>query len=206
MRNLTSDMATEFSSRNTAPALLAELFFDTGTLRLWTGIGDLTVGDDTYTGAGNLIGISSIQETQELQAKGIVCTLNGISASIISLSLNERSRGRAFKMYLAVVDTSQYVSNEAGDGLIELEDGSGYVKLENSLVDSPYRIFSGLMDVMEFTTDGKTATVRLSVENVLIKGQRAKISRYTQEDQRKLYPTDKGLEFINQLQDKEIVW
>jgi hypothetical protein len=40
----------------------------------------------------------------------------------------------------------------------------------------------------------------------LIIGRRRKIRRYTDEDQRAVYPSDKGLSLINQLQDKEIVW
>ena len=62
------------------------------------------------------------------------------------------------------------------------------------------------MDVIEFTDTGDTADLRLSVENILITGQRTKISRYTAEQQKAKYPNDKGLDFINQLQDKSIVW
>lgn len=206
MRNLTPEMIAEFSGSSVSPVLLAELYFDSGTLRLWTGYGNLVWGDNTYTGIGTLIGISAVQETQDIQARGIVVTLNGIPSTIISLALSERSRGRYFKLYLASVDSSRYVATESSPGRVMLEDGSGYVLLENQLLDTPYRFFSGLMDVMEFTDSGETADMRLSVENILITGQRAKISRYTAEDQRKRFPNDKGLEFINQLQDKEIVW
>lgn len=206
MRNLTPEMIAEFSSQSVKPALMAELFFDDQTLMMWSGLGDLEWDDKVFVGGGNFIGVSPIEETQDTQAKGIVASLNGIPSSLIALSLGERVRGRPFRMYLGVVDSQEYVATEDDPGRVELEDGSGYVILENRLLDSPYRIFSGLMDVMEFADDGATATIRLSVENSLIIGQRAKIARYTVEDQRKRYPYDKGMEFINQLQDKEIVW
>lgn len=206
MRNLTPDMASELSGQSVNAVVLAEAFFENQTLRMWTGYGSLFWGENEFFGGGNFIGISSIDETQDSIAKGITVSLNGIPSTIISLSLNERCRGRPFRLYLAAVDTRQYVSTEDGTGDIELEDGSGFILLENQFIDSPYRIFSGLMDVMEFTDNGATADVRLAVENILITGQRTKLRRYTSEDQKKLYPFDKGFDFINQLQDKEIVW
>lgn len=206
MRNLTPQMAQEFESRSTNPVLMAEMYFDSVTLRMWTGIGSLFWGDREFLGGGNFIGVSAIEETEDTQARGIVCTLNGVSPTNIALALSERSRGRPFRLYLGVVSTSRYIETEDGTGRVELEDGSGYVLLENNLVDSPYRIFSGLMDVIEATENGDGATLRLSVENILIVGQRTKLYRYTDYDQKKRFPTDKGFELINQLQDKELVW
>lgn len=206
MRNLTPQMASEVESKNLTPVILAEAIFDNDPLRMWTGYGSLFWGDKEFFGGGNFIGISPIDETQDTVAKGIVASLNGIPSTLVSLALSERCRGRPFRLYLGIVDTRRYVATEDDPGRVELEDGSGYVLLENQFVDSPYRIFSGLMDTMEFSDNGDTADIRLSVENILITGQRTKIRRYTSEDQKKYYPNDKGLDFINQLQDKEIVW
>lgn len=199
-------MVTEFAGANVKPILMAEMFFDSGVVGMWTGYGQLTWGDKTFYGSGNFIGISAVQETQDVQAKGLVFTINGVPTSTIALALSERCRGRPFRMYLAAVNTNRYIALEDSSGKIELEDGSGFVLLENSLIESPYRIFSGLMDVMEFTDNAESANIRLSVESNLIIGQRAKVGRYTNEDQKRRFANDKGLEFINQLQDKEIVW
>lgn len=206
MRNLSPDMAAEFSGESTDPVLMGELEFDSGTLRMWTGLGSLFWGNKEFLGGGNFIGISPIEETQDTIAKGLVVSLNGVASTNIALALAERPRGRPFRLYLGVVSTRRYISTEDGDGRVELEDGSGYVLLENNLFNSPYRIFSGLMDVIESSDNGETATLRLSVENILIVGQRTKLYRYTDLDQKKTYPNDKGLELINQLQDKELVW
>lgn len=204
MRNLSPDMAAEFSSTSVSPVIMAELFFDNDTLRMWTGIGELEWGEKTFLGGGNFIGISPIEETQDTQAKGIVASLSGIPSTTIAASLLHKSRGRPFRLYLAAVDTKQSVATE-DDDIVLTEDG-GRVLLENNLIDAPYRIFSGIMDTIEFTDNGEDANIRLSVENSLIIGQRAKLMRYTSEDQKKRFPNDTGLDLINQLQDKEIVW
>lgn len=205
MRNMTPDMITEFAGESIQPILMGEFFFDSQTIGMWTGLGSLNYGGTEYFGGGSLIGVSNITETQDLQAKGMVLSLNGIPSSLISLALLERSRGRPFRMYMASVSTRRRVATEVEPGAVLTEDG-GYVLLENQLLDSPYRIFSGLMDFMEFTDNGQTADIKLTVENALLIGQRAKIGRYTPEDQKKRFPNDKGLDFINQLQDKSIVW
>lgn len=206
MRNLTADMAAEFAGESTSPALMADLVFDSGTVRMWTGLGVLTWGENQYNGGGNLIGLSPIEETQELVANGIVVSLSGVSSQNLALALTEKTRRRPFRLYLGVVTTRQYIETEPGDGLVELEDGSGFIRIENTLIDSPYRIFSGLMDVVESTNNADSHILRLSVENILLVGQRPKLFRYTDIDQKKNYPTDSGLDKINQLQDKELVW
>lgn len=206
MRNLTSEMATEFASQSVSPVMFADMFFDSGTLRLFTGYGTMEYNGETYTGGGNFIGISPIEETQESIAKGIICSLNGIPSTAIALALVERCRARPFKLYLGAITTTSYVALESDDGVVALEDGTGFVRIENELIASPYRIFSGLMDVIEIQDSGETCTLRLSVENILIMGQRNKVSRYTDIDQQNLYAGDIGLNLINSLQDKEIVW
>lgn len=204
-RNMSPDMIAEFSSPSVSPVLMGEAYFDSATLRMWSGYGTLEWNGEDFLGGGNFIGVSPIEETQELQAKGIVVTLSGIPSTLIAAALVERSRGRPFRLYLASVQTRRYVATENEPGIV-LTEGGGGVLLENQLIDTPLRIFSGIMDTMEFTDNGEEATIRLSVENILIVGQRAKLQRYTDEDQRKRFPEDAGLSFINQLQDKEIVW
>lgn len=206
MRNISQGMLDEFTSKSVNPIFLAELFFDSGTLRLWTGYGELEFNGETFFGGGNMIGISQIDETQQLEANGIVCTLSGIPQNLIALSLGERSRGRHFRLYLGGATSKRYIATEQDEGRIELENGDGYILLENQLIDAPKRIFSGLMDVIEITDSGDTSNLRLSVENILIMGRRSKVRRYTPEDQKRFYPNDKGFDLINQLQDKEVVW
>lgn len=213
MRDLTAEMAAELASIGMLPCLIARLGFDSGTLYMWNGYGTLTWQGNDYIGGGNLVGVSTNEETQDLEAKGIILTLSGIPSNLISLALTERSRGRPFKMWLGAIDSSTQsgsLAQENGD-LITQESGDdimldGGAVIPNTLIGSPYQCFSGWMDVMEVSDDGNLAVIRLSVESAMLTGQRAKVSRYTAEDQKKRFSNDKGLDFINQLIDKEVVW
>lgn len=181
MRDIDSTLAAVLAGKIADIALLAEMNFDSGTLYMWTGYGDLIWDGKIFLGGGNLIGISGTEETQELQAKGLELTLSGIPGDQIALALTEKTRGRPFRMWLASV-------------------------IDGTVVGVPYRIFTGMMDVLSMNDTGTEASLVLTVENSLIIGQRSKIRRYTAEDQRKYYPNDTGLSKINQLQDKEVVW
>lgn len=182
MRDIDVDVAANLQEKFVNVAILAQLQFDSETVYMWTGVGNLSWNGDTYIGGGNLIGISTVEETQELQAKGLQVSLNGISSSLISLAFNERVRGRPFRMWLACLND------------------------DRTIIGTPYRLFTGMMDVMSSADDGQTASISLTVENSLIIGQRNKVQRYTSVDQKKKYPADTGLDRINQLQDKEIIW
>lgn len=204
MRNVSADMLAEFASGSVNIALLAELYFDAATLRLWTGLGTLVWNGESFTGAGNLVSVSPVEETQELEARGLVCTLNGIPSTLVATALGQKCRGRPFRLYLASVSTERRVATE--DGFDVLTEDGGYVLLENQLVDTPYRLYAGVMDYMELVDEADNGVIRLNVESNLIIGQRPKIERYTPEDQKRRYPNDKGLDLINQLQDKSLVW
>ena len=70
----------------------------------------------------------------------------------------------------------------------------------------PYAIFQGQMDLMTISDGGDTATIKLTAESRLIDLDRSRERRFTSEDQKIEFPDDKGLEYVDDLQDKEIVW
>jgi hypothetical protein len=67
-------------------------------------------------------------------------------------------------------------------------------------------IFSGELDQMTIVEEAETCTLSVTAENVLIKLERPTVRRFTDQDQKSRYPSDRGLEYIASLQDKEIFW
>lgn len=163
---------------------LAEFLFDSGTIRLWTGYGDLVYDGNTYTGTGNLGAVTAAEETQELRAVNAQFELSGIDPAIIALVESEPMQDRRVLFYLGFV-------TEAAP---------------NTLITTPYRLFTGRVDTADTEHTGETATVLITAENVLVTLERANERRFTDEDQGLLYPDDKGLEFVNSLQDTNLQW
>jgi len=110
------------------PFFAVELLFETGVvigtdgsgntilsapLYFWTGLGDTTIDGITYIGTGNLMQISSIQETAEIQAAGATLTFSGIPADMLSLALSVPYQGRIGKIKFGLID--------ADNNLLQLE-------------------------------------------------------------------------------------
>ena len=156
-----------------------ELEFDSGTVRLWNGTYDATIEGETYTGAGSLLSISEVEETSEIAARGVSMSLSGLDTSLISTALQENYQNRNARVLFGTISGSTFTA---------------------------YTLFRGRMDVMTISEGAETATITVTAENALIDLERARSLRYTSESQKALYPNDKGLDYVADLQDKEILW
>lgn len=185
-RDITSAFKTAVTAGIVQPILATELDFSTGTLYFWNGYGDLTMtvrgSSQTFTGLGDLAGISAINETTEIKASGITLTLTGVKSSLISEALSANYTNRNAYVYLGLFDTSKNVISDV------------------------YTLFSGKMDVLKINEQAETSTIELAVENRLISFERANERRFTHEDQQIDFSGDLGFEFVPDLQDKPIVW
>ena len=75
-----------------------------------------------------------------------------------------------------------------------------------NVIADVYTLFKGKMDIMKIDEQAETSTITINLENRLIAFDRPKERRFTNEDQLQRFSGDKGLEFVPDLQDKEIVW
>ena len=185
-RTLTSGMTTVTTADVVRPAYFVRMVFDSGespnVLNLWNGVGDLAFGGNTYTGVGDLLAISQITETADIQATGINVSLTGVKSSFIVIAKDHDYQGRALTVSLGAFDAS------------------------GSLIADPVIVFSGFMDTMTISENGAYSTISISVENKLIAFERSKVRRYTAEDQKIDHPSDKGFEFVTAIVQKDIIW
>jgi hypothetical protein len=185
-RSLSSGMQAVSTADVVRPIFLVRMVFDSGEtpneLNLWSGVGNLSYGGETYTGVGDLLNISAVTETSDMQASGINVTLTGVKSSLVVIAKDHEYQGRAITVMLGAFDAS-------GD-----------------LVADPTVIFAGFMDTMTIAESGETSTISIACENKLIAFERSKIRRYTAEDQKIDHPTDKGFEFVTATVQKEIIW
>jgi len=203
-RDLSTGVSDSLEQDVIYPFTAVELQFDGGNvLRLWTGVGTLVYGGNSWTGAGELLDISSIEETSDISAKGATVTLSGVPSSVLSLALSEPYQGRVGKIYLGLFSI----------GALEKENGTDYILLQNGdkiLLEeqetSLTEVFSGFMDRMTIDEQAESSTIGLSLENKLVTLERPRTARYSHEFQRTIDSTDKGLEYVESLQLKEFVW
>jgi hypothetical protein len=164
------------------PVLLFVGEFRTGTARFWSGIGDLVWGGNTFTGVGSLGGISPISETADVQAEGLQVSLSAMSSDVVALILAASEHERRGEVYLGLLDNA------------------------GQLVGDPYQVFSGLLDVPAMEDAGSESVITISYESRLIDLERPRERRYTHDDQRIEFPTDRGFEYAASLLDKSVTW
>jgi len=185
------------------PFFAVELQFDEpNTLRLWTGLGTLVYGGNEWYGTGNLLDVSAVEETMQMAAKGISLTLSGIPSEVISLALQEPYQGRICNVYFGMFSRGSL--QQENEAYILMEDGSRiFLELrETGLTE----IFTGYMDQMNIEEGPESGTIQLNAENKLVDLERARVARFTSEYQKTLYPLDRGLEFVESIQDLKLTW
>lgn len=185
------------------PFFAVELLFDDSIVRTWTGVGLLTLADGTeWYGAGEILEISSVEETQEMAAKGATVTMSGIPSELLSLALSEPYQGRVCNIYFGNFLQGNLL--EEGGAFILYENGSK-VGLESGKTGFN-QMFSGYMDQMNIEEGPQTSTIELTVENKLINLERARVARFTSGYQKSKFAGDKGLDFVESMQDKTVSW
>ena len=203
-RDLDPSTIKAISQEVVRPFFAVELKFDGDeTLRMWTGQGTLVLDDGTqWIGAGNLLDISSIEETAEMAVKGATITLSGVPSEVLSLALSEPYQGRVCNIYFGTFSTGSLLK-ETGNYIL-LQDGS---RINVETGEKGFnQLFSGYMDQMNIDDSAETSTIELKVENRLIDLERARVARYTKYYQKSVYPNDDGLNFVEDLQNRKVPW
>lgn len=182
MRNLSTEMQAVSTAEVVRPIMFVECEFDSGDINLWNGVGSLSYGGKNYIGAGNLLAVEPVSESTDLRANGTSVTLSGLNNTLVGLAKDEDYQGRALTVKLGAMDES------------------------NDVIADPVIMFSGFMDTMMLTESGESSTITIDVENKLIQMDRARVRRFTDNDQRIDYPNDDGFSFVTKIQDREINW
>ena len=202
-RDLSNITIESISEDVVYPFFATELRFDDNIIRMWTGQGTLVLEDGTeWIGLGQLLSISSVEETSEMSVKGATITLSGIPSNLLSLALSTPYQGRIAKIYFGTFLRDSLLQETGNYILLE---GGGRINLE-SMSQGFNELFSGYMDQMNIEESGETSSIELAVENKLIDLERARVARFTSGYQKSIYPDDDGLNFIEDLQDKKIPW
>ena len=161
-------------------ALKAE--FDTDTVLIHTGQGDLVIGGETYLGAGTLLAISDIEDSQELKSAGVTFSISGMDAEVLGYALNENYQNRPISLFMAFVSGGT-------------DDVDGYLTL-----------YKGRMINIDISDDVNGSNITLQTENRLLDLRRPSNIRYTKESQQYLYNGDTSLDQVAKVSQMNIEW
>ena len=213
----TTGLTAALSEPEVYPFFAVELMFDTrtidfggeaieaGPLYFWTGLGDLTIGDITYTGTGSMLQISEVKETADIAAAGATLTLSGIPTEILALALQEPYQGRLCYIKFGMIGANKDFLLKQDGSFILLEDSSA-IDISTGDPNVLTTLFTGYMDQMAIEEGPDTSIISLAVESKLIDLDRPRVQRYTSASQKARYAGDLAFDFIPDLQDKPLSW
>lgn len=181
-RNLTGDFISQLEAESKTVAIFFQGDFATGTVYLWSGIGEIDFDGKTWVGVGNLAGIEQVKETSQIEATGVRVFLSGIDATLRSLVLDEVRQGDIGTIYIGFIDDT------------------------GAVVADPTVAFEGYLDVPTISDNGADIRITIQYENRLRDLERVREFRYTNESQQVLHPGDRGFEYVAGLQDWNGKW
>ena len=156
--------------------------FDTETLRFWTGDTDITIDSETYSGLGQLLQISDVEDSLEIKSSNLTVSLAGMDSAVLNMALNEECQNRNITVLLGSLQGGTLVAQ----GVVTL--------------------FKGRMSNMTINDNPSGSTITMEVENRLVDLERPSNIRYTKESQKAIDSTDTCFNRVQNLQDQEIVW
>jgi len=163
-----------------AAAVKAE--FHTDDILLWSGIDDISINSETYTGAGTLLNISDTEDTSELKSTNVVVSLSGMDPTVMDYALTDNYQNRPLTVYMIFV----YASTNEVVGKLTL--------------------FQGRMTSLAIQDDPNGSIITVNAENRLVDLNRPSNLRYTNESQEFVSSGDTAFRYVQQMQDIELVW
>lgn len=181
-RSMTTDMLNALDDSTVRPFYLFRAEFEGTILRLYSGGKHIVHDGYSWLGNGWFRGMSSIRETGNIEATGIEVTLSGVPDTLTSLVLGYARQNLPGIIYLGLMNSSLAV------------------------ISSPMILFEGGFDVAKINRSVKGLTISLSYESNLMSLKKKKEVRYTNQQQKAWYPSDKGFTFTTTLEEWNGFW
>ncbi len=174
-RTIPSDLLTALTAKEVKPYFAVKFNLDDDPILLWTGFGDKDINNETYTGSGDLLTISGLDEVNDISAKTVNISLSGMTTEVVSMALQENYQRRECNIYFGTLDTS-----------------------------APIEIFTGYLNKMTIEDSGETSTISVNVDSKLIRLERSVNWRYTDASHQSKNDGDDFFSYVTALQDVKI--
>ena len=177
----TAEFQAAIQEGHVKAVVFVQLDFSSGIARLCNAGVSVRWNGFVWYGAGQMISIGQVSETDTIEARTLDIQLSGISPELLAAAQNTYYQGRPVDVWLAPLDDNN-----------------------RPLTNAPYQFFSGRMDYVSVEQSG--ALLTLHCNNWFEDWQRPRTRRYTNADQQAKYPGDKFCEFAEVVAEAQLVW
>jgi hypothetical protein len=172
--NLPASVVSETQSQALNVALAVSITLATGNVvSVWSGVGP---GPGGTVGVGSFLAISSVEEGSGVFARGIVLTLSGFNAALISDVLSDYAQGLPVTVYLVI-------------------NGTLYPAWVGR-TDQPRISVSGTTASISIACENRLVEMNTSASQF----------RYTSECQNIFHPNDRAFDSVSFISQSQLFW
>ena len=179
-RSLTAGVIAELATNKLNPVELIYLGISTGTYYT-DHFSNLTFNGNTYTSSSLFLGSSEVQETADVSVNNLTLKFSGADTTIISLLLNNDYMNKPASLYRGFLDDS------------------------NALISDPFLLFEGRIANFSLEENATTSSINIVIASHWADFEKIQGRRTSENSQKLLFSTDKGMEFASQTAQK-IKW
>lgn len=180
-RNLTPAMVAAITASEVRPVIFYEATLaNDSVVRYFSGYGEITWNSQTWTGAGQIIGMSEVAESDDVKTEDVTIQINGVPLANISMVEQSLASGKPGTIRIGAIDAS------------------------GSVIATPKIVFKGgLNGAQTDEEDVENPKCNIVYVDDLADLRRPRVRRFTHEEQQLVDPGDRGLELMAVSQDRE---
>lgn len=182
---MTSEVIAELRKGVVRPFYLVEIHFTDQICYVWSGTANLQYPASTgptYLGVGAFGKISTISETQDVQANSVQLSLSGVPTDMLGEAISYCRQGQ--KVVISI----------------------GFLDASGAVIADPIALYVGHMDTVTVDDSPETCEISITAESRLADLKRARVQRYTDDDQQRSRPGDKGFQYQPMIADWNGGW
>jgi hypothetical protein len=186
-RFVNSTAQTAADAAHVVFAILVQMSFASGAIRVFNGTGTLSFNGNTYTGLGQYGSIGSVGEGMKFRpANPVILTLSGVPDGIMPLLADAATNradyyGLSCRIDIAIFDSNRQIMTP----------------IESA-------VWEGRMD--SITVSRKDRSIQLSCEDRMVIWDKSPGYLYTNEYQQQIYSADNFFSFVPFLANQQITW
>lgn len=176
----TDTILDELDKDNPRLVMAVEILYSSVPVRAHSGVGTYVIDGQSYTGVGQLGGISAIPQTSKTSPSNVELTMSGLDPTLVAQTLNERSQGSKAKIMLCSVG-------------------------EDETVTSASVVFAGRVSTQQYTY-GKKMSVSVKLVDRFADWERAGTKRFDYESHLARFSGDHIFKYLSQMASLPIYW
>ena len=181
-RPMTDAMKSALAAGVVYPVFFYDAQFKTGWVHLWTGRGDRVFNATTYQGIGWVVGISEVEEADQVVSTQVDIGFRGTDIALVQIALGEVYRNAPGTVWFGMRDPSS-----------------------GALIDTPIKAFEGRLAIALLDSDPAKPTIAIRYQSRVADLLRPRVRRYTDADQQQQHKGDLFFQHVANV-DSDISW